>query len=82
MKALLHQEKAQAHDYSILAFEDDPIFESLVPAVTAFTQDAKTLGYLAANLLYEQILDKNMAPDSCLAPVSLTERESVHTCSY
>ena len=82
MKALLHQEKAQACGYSILAFEDDPIFESLVPAVTTFTQDAKTLGYLAANLLYEQILGNNIVSDSCLAPVSLTERESVHTCSY
>ena len=80
MRELLHQKEQPAFPYSFLAFEDDPLFESLIPAVTAFTQDAKALGCLAADLLYKQIQDKDLIPCSCQAPVFLTERESVHSC--
>lgn len=73
---------ANTYSYSLLAFEDDPVFASLIPPVTAISQDAMELGHAAADLLYAQLTKEYGASFAHkTASVKLTERQSVYTIS-
>ncbi len=71
---------ALLHTLSIMAFDDDEVFSAITPALTVISQNARQIGFHAAELLYRRIMgDTADFPKTVLIPSSLLERESVHS---
>lgn len=65
-------------DISLVAFDDDPLFQSMYPSLTCVAQDLTQLGTTAATILLKRI-QKNYSdfPLTCIVDVEFKERNSV-----
>lgn len=64
-------------DLSIAGFDDEPIIRPLCPHLTTIRHDKHRIGYLAAQLLYEQIDTGTLRTKSLTLPGSLVIRKTV-----
>ena len=66
-------------DLSIVAYDDDILFQCISPSITAVGQDFEKLGTLAADTLIQRMRgDYSDFPSIKKVPVSFTERNSVY----
>lgn len=69
-------------DLPVLTFDDDPLFSSMLPPVTAVSQDLDFMGKAAGQLLLKRIQgDYSDFPAAQAADVTFYERESVRYLS-
>lgn len=69
-------------DLSVLTFDDDPLFSSMLPPITAVSQDLDSMGKAAGQLLLRRIHgDYTDFPASRVIDVAFRERESVRYLS-
>ncbi len=64
-------------DLSVAGFDDEPLFHPIVPTLTTVRHDKVRVGYLASQVLFQQILNETNSVASTLIDGSLTVRSSV-----
>lgn len=64
-------------DLSVAGFDDEPLVQPLVPFLTTIRHDKYQVGYLAAQLLHQQIESGDTLPQRLLLPGTLIVRRSV-----
>ncbi|CUU37973.1 MAG: LacI family transcriptional regulator [Armatimonadetes bacterium] len=64
-------------DLSVAGFDDEPLVHPLCPNLTTVRHDKHRVGYLAAQLLYEQIETGTLRDDSIALPATLVIRKTV-----
>lgn len=68
---------AVPHDLSVVGFDDDPVAERCVPALTTVGMDKRNLGAISANMVLERIGRPEKEPVHHVQPTRLVMRDSV-----
>lgn len=64
-------------DISVAGFDDEPLFHPIAPTLTTVYHDKVRVGYLASQMLFQQIISETNSVASTLIDGSLTVRSSV-----
>lgn len=65
------------HEISVVGFDDEILVQRIFPHLTTVRHDKHRVGYLGAQLLYEQIDSGTYPTDSLILPGSLVIRQTV-----
>ncbi|ACM23529.1 MULTISPECIES: LacI family DNA-binding transcriptional regulator [Thermotoga] len=77
LKALHDLGVAVPDEISIMGFDDDPISNYTIPALTTVRQPREEMGRVAFEILHERLLGKKGVARRVILPVEIIERESV-----
>jgi DNA-binding LacI/PurR family transcriptional regulator len=66
-------------DLSIIGFDNIQLADLIEPKLTTISQNFEQMGYMAAEMLMQQIRNPMQRPEPATVPVALMERQTVKT---
>jgi DNA-binding LacI/PurR family transcriptional regulator/DNA-binding transcriptional regulator YhcF (GntR family) len=66
-------------DLSIIGFDNIQLADLIEPKLTTISQNFEQMGYMAAEMLMQQIRNPMQRPEPAIVPVALMERQTVKT---